>query len=324
MIQKYSIGIDIGGTNTVYGIVNTRGDIVSKGSMSTTISDNVIEYTKLLGRAIKEMMRRADISPKRVVGVGIGAPCANFTTGVIEAATDLPWPSPIPLKDLMEKELELPVRVTNDANAATIGEMYYGSARGMANFLMITLGTGVGSGIVCNGQLLTGSRGFAGELGHCSVREGRGRLCGCGRKDCLQNYASAKGVVLTALDMMDENQDIPSLMRDITRENLTAKDVYEAALKGDTLALRTFEYTGEVLGRSCADFASFSDPEAIILFGGVAGAFEFIYPAMRRAMEENILHLYRDRIRILRSGLEASEAAVLGASALVWLPGKAS
>lgn len=317
-MTRYSIGIDIGGTNTVYGLVSTRGEIISAGSVSTREAPSIGEYIRTLCAGLREMVAAAGISSAQVQGIGVGAPCANYATGVIEAATDLPWPSPIPLKELLERELGITVTVTNDANAATEGERSYGAARGMSNFMMLTLGTGVGSGIVCNGHLLTGHRGFAGELGHCSVRGGEGRPCGCGRLDCLQTFCSASGVVSTARNVLAES-DCDSPMRRI--KDLTSRDVFDCAEMGDEAALETFRRTGEVLGRTCADFASFSDPEAIILFGGVAKAIKYIRPAMEKAFDENALHLYRGRVRILSSSLPESESAILGASALVWNAG---
>lgn len=317
MEKKYAVGIDIGGTNTVVAVVDRRGEILSRGEIRTNCcGDNIGKYIDVLASEISQVINMSCTS-EDVVGIGIGAPCANFINGVIEAATDLPWPSPIPLKDMVEKTTGLPVAVTNDANAAAAGEMNYGAARGMSDFIMITLGTGVGSGIVCNGVLLTGHQGFAGELGHCSVRRESDRDCGCGRKGCLQTYCSASGVVRTALELM-ANSLQPSSLRSVAPEVLTSRMVYDAAVGGDALAMETLRFTGEILGECCADFASFSDPEAIILFGGVAKAGKLITEPMREAMERRILHLYKGKVRILTSTLPEAEAAILGAAALAW------
>ncbi len=253
----------------------------------------------------------------RIRAIGAGAPCANRETGCIEAATDLPWQSPVPLARMLSDAFGLPAAITNDANAAAAGEMAYGRARGIRNFIMITLGTGVGSGIVCDGHLLSGARGFAGELGHVIVKADSDRLCGCGRKGCLQTYCSAKGVVATALEFLRES-DEDSLLREIDPEVLTAKDVYKAALRDDKIARRVFEYTGEVLGEACANFAAYTDPEAIILFGGVAKAGKLLSDPMKDMMNKKTLHLYRNRIEVIPSSLPDAEAAILGASALAW------
>lgn len=309
----YTIGIDIGGTTTSYGIISSEGEIVAKGKIPTR-GTSFDDYFAELSRRLREMTKDNGLEGK-IRGIGIGAPCANHTTGSIEGATDLPWPSPIPLKELFEKDFGLPVAVDNDANASTIGEMEYGAARGMKNFIVLTLGTGVGAGIVVDGRLLYGSRGFAGELGHVTVAEGGHRSCSCGRCDCLQMYCNARGVVETALQLLRDDDSI-SLLREKTPAELTPKFIFECAEKGDRLSLKTFELTGNAIGRACANFAAFTDPDAIIFFGGVAQAFHLMLPAIRKAMEENILFLYKDRIKILKSGLTESDAALLGASAL--------
>lgn len=317
MEKQYAIGIDMGGTNTVVAAVDRRGMIAGRKSIKTGCAGSDInQFIEILSKTIQEVITDASASGE-VVGIGIGAPCANFTTGVIEAATDLPWPSPIPLKEMIEKATGLKTAVTNDANAAAAGEMSYGAAKGIDNFIMITLGTGVGSGIVCNGVLLTGKQGFAGELGHCSVRRDSKRECRCGRIGCVQTYCSASGVTRTALELMADKL-WPSELRNIAPADLTSKMIYDAALKGDRIAVETMRFTGEILGECVADFASFTDPEAIILFGGVANAGELITIPMKDAMEKNILHLYADKIKILTSTLPQEEAAILGAAALAW------
>lgn len=324
MGKNYAVGIDIGGTNTNVAIVDRRGTILSRATISTRcggsdVKSYIGQLAELIGKIAEPYREGYEAGSLNdcITGIGIGAPCANYATGCIEAATDLPWPSPIPLCDMLRDATGYKtVSVTNDANAAAVGEMNYGAARGMNNFIMLTLGTGVGSGVVCNGTLLTGHRGFAGELGHCRTVGYSDRHCACGRKGCLQTYASAKGVVATARQLIKEDKD--SALNDIPDEELSAKLIYNAAKNNDRTAIRVFEITGEALGQACADFASLTDPQAIILFGGIARASDFIIPSMRRTMEENILHLYGNRIDILKSCLPEDDAALLGASALVW------
>lgn len=304
----------MGGTNTVYALVDADGNIKARGSIKTAGATAEVFFDNL-AHSIKELLRQANVPSGQVCGAGIGAPCADFRTGMIAAATDLPWPSPIPVRKMLWSRLAMPVAVSNDANAAAVGEMRYGAAKGMQDFILITLGTGVGSGIVSGGRLLTGHRGFAGELGHCSVKApeglcGCGRDCGCGRKDCLQSYCSASGLVRTGHEMMAKYK-----LTD--RPFLTAQQVGEAAENGEQWAIDALAYTGAVLGRACSDFAAFSDPEAIILFGGVANSFRFLEGPMRKALEDNSLSLYQNRIKILLSGLDKADAALLGAAALV-------
>ena len=246
----------------------------------------------------------------------MGAPNANYYTGQIEQAPNLPWKGTVPLARMLQERLTLPVTLTNDANAAALGEMTYGVARGMKDFIMITLGTGVGSGIVINGRLVYGHDGFAGELGHVIVRRG-GRLCGCGRRGCLETYCSATGIVRTVHEMLSST-DTPSLLRDIPLDKVTSKDIYDAAEQGDKLALEIFRFTGTVLGEAFADFIAFSSPEAIVLFGGLAKAGEYIMAPIREAMDANVMSIYKGKTRLLTSALKDSDAAVLGASALAW------
>lgn len=308
-----TVGVDLGGTNTVYAVVDKTGHILVSDSFPTATSTVEI-WADRLAEGISSMISGLGLEDE-IKGIGIGAPCANAVTGCIEAATDLPWPSPIPLANMMESRLGLPVTISNDANAAAIGEMAYGAAAGLKNFIVLTLGTGVGSGIVCDGHLLTGARGFAGELGHVTFPFGAGRLCGCGREGCLQTVASAKGIVETARRMMAES-DIPSLMREIPIGELTAKTICELANAGDILALSVYRFTGECLGRAAAEFAAFSDPEAIILFGGVSKAGDLLLNPMRETFLENTLHLYRDRVRFMVSKMKDADAAILGAASL--------
>ncbi len=314
--KKYVVGVDIGGTNTVYGLVNRRGEIVAHKSFPTASAPTAESYSKLLGTEIMTMIKDCD-AEGAVVGIGIGAPCANYITGEIEAATDLPWPSPIPLAKMMKEATGLPVKISNDANAAAIGEMSYGAARGLRDFIVITLGTGVGSGIVCNGQMLNGHRSFGGELGHVKAWRLEGRPCACGREDCLQTYCSAKGVVATARKLMEGHPE--SKLH--TLPELTAKTIAEAAEAGDETAKEVYRITGEVLGEACAHFAAFSDPEAIILFGGVTKAGTLLTEPLLKSFDENVLHLYRGHVDIKRSELNEADAALLGASALGWEAG---
>lgn len=309
MERKYAIGIDIGGTNTALALVYGDGVVAARSSVPTAGS-SPREYMNSVAAEVGRMLAAAGVRREEVAGAGIGAPCANFRTGVIEAATNMPWPSPIPLRALAEKALGMPVAVSNDANAAAVGEMRYGAARGMTDFIMLTLGTGVGSGVVVDGHLLTGFRGFAGELGHCSIRmHGPGRMCACGRPDCLQAYCSAQGVADTGREELRRHGLSAS-------GTLTARDVGEAADRGEPWALEAMRRTGEALGRAAADFVTFSDPEAIVLFGGVAHAFPHFAPAMRRAFAENALGLYAD-VKFLASTLPAADAALLGAASLI-------
>ncbi|MDE6370669.1 MAG: ROK family protein, partial [Duncaniella sp.] len=253
----------------------------------------------------------------KIHGIGIGAPNANYYTGMIEKLVNIPWPTPLPLAQMVSEKFNLPVAITNDANAAAIGEMTYGAARGMKNFIMITLGTGVGSGIVINGQMVYGHDGFAGELGHVVMKRNNGRLCGCGRTGCLEAYCSATGVARTAREFLELRND-PSVLRNIPLDQITSKDVYDAAVNGDKLALEIFNYTGNILGEAFADFVVFSSPEAIILFGGLSKAGELLLKPVRESMEKNLMPMFRGKIKVLVSELKEADAAVLGASALGW------
>ncbi|GAB6012635.1 ROK family protein [Viscerimonas tarda] len=317
MEKPYAIGIDIGGTNTVYGVVDKRGHIINQGSMKTAVYTEANDYVNHLSSAIQGIITQVG-GAENIKGIGVGAPNGNFFSGCIEFAPNLPWRGVIPLAQMLTDKLGIPVSLTNDANAAAIGEMTYGVARGMKDFIVITLGTGVGSGIVVNGQLVYGHDGFAGELGHITVRTSGGRVCGCGRKDCLETYASATGVVRTAKEFLTTRKEA-SLLRNIAYiDDITSKDVSEAALQGDNLAKEVYEYTGQILGEAFADFIAFSSPEAIILFGGLTKAGELIFNPVHKNMEENLLPIYRNKVKLLMSDLKESDAAVLGASALGW------
>lgn len=315
MEKPYAIGIDIGGTNTIFGVVDKRGHIINQGSIKTGTYKEINDYISNLSASVQEIIDQVGGSSS-IKGIGVGAPNGNFFTGCIEFAPNLPWKGVIPLAQMLTDKLNVPVALTNDANAAAIGEMTYGAARGMKDFIVITLGTGVGSGIVINGQLVYGHDGFAGELGHTTIIPG-GRVCGCGKKGCLETYTSATGVARTAKEYLQTRKE-PSLLKELDLETIESKDVYDAAVKGDKLALEIFEYTGKLLGESFADFVAFSSPEAIILFGGLSKSGKFIFDPVRKHMEENMLPIYRNKIKLLMSELKESDAAVLGASALGW------
>lgn len=315
--KPYVIGLDLGGTNSVFGIVDARGEIVGSTAIKTQAYPDVDDYVQAGVDALQPIIDVAGGIDK-IKGMGIGAPNANYYTGTIENAANLIWRGSIPLARMFEEKLGIPVAMTNDANAAAMGEMTYGVARGMKNFIMITLGTGVGSGIVINGQIVYGSDGFAGELGHVTMdRSGNGRLCGCGKKGCLETYCSATGVARTAREML-EKSNRPSLLREITPKDITSLDVSIAAGKGDELAKEIYEFTGRVLGEACADFAAFSSPEAFVFFGGLTKAGDLLMKPLEKAYDENVLPIFRGKAKLLISGLNGSEAAVLGASALGW------
>ncbi|MDR1380256.1 MAG: ROK family protein [Tannerella sp.] len=316
MEKTYVIGIDIGGTNSVFGVVDARGIILYSGSIKTAIYEDVNDYVSALSEGLKEVIATAG-GPEKFKGIGVGAPNGNYFNGCIEFAPNLPWKGKVPLAQLIsEKTYSIPVTLTNDANAAAIGEMTYGAARGMKDFIEITLGTGVGSGIVIGGAVVYGHDGFAGELGHVTVRQ-NGRLCGCGRPGCLEAYASATGVARTAREILMTRTE-KSLLRDLNPEEITSKDVYDAAVKGDGLAVEIFEFTGNILGEALSNFVAFSSPEAIILFGGLTKAGDLILNPLKRAMEANMLKVFQGKTRLLVSQLKESDAAILGASALGW------
>ena len=315
MDKPYVVGMDIGGTNSVFGIVDARGSILCVDSIKTQAYQEIDAYVGAVAEKLIPMIESVGGKDK-IKGMGIGAPNGNYYTGNIEFAPNLPWKGVIKLAELFEESIGVPVTVTNDANAAAIGEMTYGAARGMKNFIEITLGTGVGSGIVVNGQLVYGHDGFAGELGHVIVRRENGRPCGCGRCGCLETYCSATGVARTVKEII-ESTDEPSLLREIEGP-ITSKDVYDAAVRGDKVAQEVFNFTGKVLGEALADFIAFSAPEAIVLFGGLTKAGDYIMKPTLEAMEANVLSIWRGKTKLLVSELKDSDAAVLGASALAW------
>ncbi len=315
-MKPYVVGIDIGGTNTVFGIVDARGNVIASSSIKTGKFADVNDYVADLKTALTSLLEAHDAVDK-IAGIGVGAPNGNYFSGCIENPPNLPWKGKIPFAHLLHEAFGVPVALTNDANAAAIGEMTYGVARGMKDFVMITLGTGVGSGIVVNGQLVYGHDGFAGELGHVIVKPSNGRMCGCGRSGCLEAYCSATGVARTAREFLEIRTD-PSRLRDIPVEEITSKDVYDAAVLGDKLAKEIFQYTGEIMGRAFANFVAFSSPEAIILFGGLARSGELLMKPIKESMDRNMLNVFKGKTKLLLSELKESDAAVLGASALGW------
>ena len=310
-----AIGIDIGGTNTKYGIVNHRGEILQQGDIRTDQYATIELFIDALYNTLQPVIK--SVKKRNVQGIGIGAPNGNYYNGTIEYAPNLKWPGIIPLAKMISEKFGLPAALTNDANAAAVGEMTYGAARGMKDFIMITLGTGVGSGIVANGQLILGHDGFAGELGHTIIVPG-GRLHeGTGMHGSLEVYASATGVAKTAEEMLEENKKEKSLLRN-THGKITSKTVYECAMKGDAIAKRVYDFTGKILGEALANFVMFSSPEAIILFGGLTKAGDMIIIPTRENMEKNLLPIFQNKVKLIFSELKESDAAILGASALVW------
>ena len=316
MDSQLVVGIDVGGQTTKLGVVDARGTVLAQTVIRTDTYSTIEPYIAELAEAINKIIKDADAEGK-VRGIGVGAPNGNYYTGTIENAPNLLWGRErVEFSKLLSEAMGgLPVALTNDANAAAVGEMTYGAARGMKNFIMITLGTGVGSGIVINGEVVYGHDGFAGELGHTAAVRNNGRTCGCGKTGCLETYASATGVARTAREWL-ELTDEPSLLRGL--DSIASKDVYEAAKEGDKLALKIFEFTGKILGRSFADFVAFSSPEAIVLFGGLARAKEFLTEPIENSLNENVLPLWKGKVKIVYSQLKESDAAILGASALAW------
>ena len=332
--KTYAIGVDLGGTNTVFGIVNAQGDIVAQNSIKTqaySTAESFVEAGMACLRPLIDQVGGID----NIAGMGIGAPNANYYTGAIETAPNIAWAHEriVPLAQMFSTQLStlqsqtsnlqpqistpFPVKMTNDANAAAMGEMAYGAARGMKNFIVITLGTGVGSGIVVNGQLVYGHDGFAGELGHVIMVRGKeGRLCGCGRTGCLETYCSATGVARTAREILTTT-DRPSLLRNKPVDQIESLDVSIAASQGDEIANEIFQFTGKMLGEACADFTAFSSPEAFIFFGGLCKAGDLIMKPIEESYNKSVMPIFRGKAKFLISGLMNANAAVLGASALV-------
>jgi len=315
-LEQLAIGIDIGGTGTKFGIVDKEGNVLFSSEMSTKKHATIESFITDLHKNIRPLIDQVG-GIGRIKGIGVGAPNGNFYTGTIEYAPNLPWKGIIPLCKLLQDEFKLPVVLTNDANAAALGEMKYGAAKDMKDFIMITLGTGVGSGIVANGTLVYGHDGFAGELGHIIIIPDGRYHEGTGKKGSLESYASATGVRLTTLEFL-KNSTTPSLLRDIPADELDSKKVYDAAMAGDQLAKDVFDYTGKILGMALANFVMFSSPEAIILFGGLTKAGDLILKPTREHMEANLIQVFQNKVKILVSHLKESDAAILGASALAW------
>jgi len=314
-MTKLAIGVDIGGTNTVFGFVDRAGNCVAKGSIKTKDFPEIDDYVKSLCDEIKSVANSI-VDENTIIGIGIGAPNGNFYNGTIEFAPNLDWKGIVPLAQLVNDYFKLPVFLTNDANAAALGEMIYGGAKEMRNFIMITLGTGLGSGLVVNGQLVYGHDGFAGELGHVIVKE-NGRLCGCGRRGCLETYCSAPGIKNTAIELLEQS-GIDSELRMIDADEMSSKSISDAAENGDEIANETYKFTGEVLGLALANSVAHLSPEAIFLFGGVVKAGNVLFDPVKESMERNLLKIYKNKVKILPSMLPEGDAAIVGSSALVW------
>lgn len=320
-MEKVALGIDIGGTNTKYGFVDAQGKIYGESTIPTVVKaageeqESFEQYIARLCAQAQQTLKDCG-QDLQLIGAGIGAPDGNFFSGAIEFAVNLPWKGVLRAAALVSQHMGVPAVLTNDANAAAMGEMLFGTAKGMKDFIVITLGTGVGSGIVIGGNMVYGHDGFAGELGHVVIKEG-GRECGCGRHGCLETYCSANGIRRTVFEML-ANRTNPSVLRGISYDDLTSARIYEAAMEGDHIAREAFRYTGRILGRALADFVTFSSPEAIILFGGLAKAGELIRQPTEEAMEESMLHCFKNKVKVLLSCLDEGNVAILGAGALSW------
>lgn len=314
-MKELTIGIDIGGTNTKYGIVDRDGNVLHQGNIVTTDYEEFHDYFDAMADALREGMH---FLPKdsKVVGIGVGAANGNYYNGTIEFATNLRWKGVLPLAKMFKEEFNIPCILTNDANAAAVGELIYGNAKGMKDFVVITLGTGLGSGFVCNGKLLNGKHGIAGEVGHTSVNPA-GRYCNCGKRGCLETYVSATGIKRSVYKLLADHLE-PSELRGISFENLNTKMITEAALRGDLVAKAAFEYTGRILGMKLAETVVHTDPEAIFLFGGLSLAGDLIFKPTIKHMEENLMPMFRGKVKVLPSALQNQVAPILGASSLVW------
>lgn len=313
--NEFAIGIDIGGTNTKWGLVNHRGEIIQKGDLRTN-ADTVESFVDALYQTLKPLIDLYN-TDGNIKGIGIGAPNGNYYSGTIEYAPNLPWKGIIPVTKLVTKKFGLPCSLTNDANAAAVGEMTYGAARGLRDFIMITLGTGVGSGIVANGQLILGHDGFAGELGHTIIRPGGRKHWSTNLHGSLEAYTSATGISLTAKELLQESKE-ESLLRRYKGKELNSKAVYDCAMQGDKIAKEVYRYTGQILGEALANFVMFSSPAVIVLFGGVIKAGDLILAPTKEYMEKNLLPIFQNKVRLIFSELQEADAAILGASALVW------
>ncbi len=316
MAKPYVIGIDLGGTNTAFGVVDKEGKVIASTSIKTQAYPDLNDYMKALSDAMKKLAKDS-VGLDKINGIGVGAPNGNFYTGNIEHAANLPWKGIVPFSRMLSEKMGLPVSLTNDANAAAVGEATYGAARNMKDFIMITLGTGVGSGIYVGGKLVYGADGNAGELGHVIVRR-NGRQCGCGNKGCLECYTSATGIVRTAREFLLNDTQTPTMLREISEKEITGLYLTECAHKGDKMCLDIFNYTGTILGEALADFVKFSSPEAIILFGGLAKAGTLLSIPTEKAMNDNLMPVFKNKVKLLFSELSGADAAILGASALAW------
>lgn len=316
-MKEFAIGVDIGGTNTKFGIVNQKGEIIAQDRLLTNSHEAAQEFIEELHQKMMPMVNKAG-GLEKISGIGIGAPNGNYYTGNIEYAANLKWRGIIPFAKMVSEKFGINARLTNDANAAAMGELMYGSAKGMKHFIVITLGTGVGSGIVIDGKIVLGHDGFAGELGHTIIRPGGRMHKGTGIRGTLESYASATGVRETAIEMLTEHPHVESLLRDYTINDLiTSQTVYECATKGDKIANDVFEFTGQILGEALANFVMFSSPEAIILFGGLTKAGDLVMNPTRQAMEKNLVQTFKNKVKLMFSDLKEADAAILGASALV-------
>lgn len=316
MVKPYVVGIDVGGTNTAFGIVDANGKVLANSSIKTAqFGADLDAYINELHNALSKLIAENG-GIEKIKGIGVGAPNANYYTGNIENAPNLPWKGTIEFAKILTNKFGVPCTLTNDANAATIGEMMYGAAKGMKDFIMITLGTGVGSGIVCNGKLVYGHDGNAGELGHVIVRRG-GRQCGCGQKGCLETYTSATGIVRSAQELLQASNE-PSVLREIALDKITGLDVCNAARKGDKIGKEVMKSVGVILGEAFADFVKFSSPEAIVMFGGPVKSADLFIDDLKATMEANLMPTFRGKVKVLTSQLKDGDAAILGASALAW------
>ena len=317
MENKYAIGIDVGGTTTKFGVVNNKGEILVQGRIPSNEHDFIEDFIHELFLKLSPMITQVG-GIKNIAGIGMGAPNGNIYSGTIEYAPNLKWKGIIPMAELITKKFGVQAKLTNDANAAAVGEMMYGCAKKMKHFITITLGTGVGSGIVIDGKIVVGHDGFAGELGHTIIRPGGRMHKNTGMRGSLESYASATGVRETAIELLTQFPDKESLLRNYTINELTSQTVFECAMQGDPIANEIFEFTGQILGESLANFVMFSSPEAIVLFGGLTKAGNLLLNPTRQAMEANLLPIFKNKVKLIFSELNESDAAILGASALVW------
>lgn len=314
--SEFAIGIDIGGTNTKYGLVNHRGEILQKGDLKTEGYATIDDFIDALYQTLKPILDEHS-DGKTIKGIGVGAPNGNYYTGTVDYAPNLPWKGLLPIAKKITERFKFPASLTNDANAAAVGEMMYGAARGMKDFIMITLGTGVGSGIVANGQVIYGHDGFAGELGHTTIRHGGRKHWSTNLEGTVESYCSATGIAITAKELLEDGKT-ESLLRRYPINEIDSKKIYDCAIEGDKMAIEVYRFTGQILGESLANFIMFSSPEAIILFGGVIKAGDLIMKPTKEHMEKNLLPIFQNKVKLIFSELKEADAAILGASALVW------